>query len=260
MVTRVLALFGLIFVISMAHAQSSLIGFEWKRDSRFEIQFNYNGVPTSLKGNLAENSEVEMAENGFTLKLKAYPEGFVYAVVTHQSDDNGLVFLIERHMDLSQRKDMAEFFVSMLPSPITGRKSTIVADMTGILDALKKLNGWDVAITMRAMVEFFGANPEIQLSGFYDAVEAGQINQIPKPNISPDVVEDGVVQPPVLEERRPQQKVEPLPEPQPEPLAPSVEVPLAPFDPDADLGQNEDPSSPQQFVPVDMTAGWDGDE
>lgn len=260
---RFLALIGLMFISASVFAQNSFGNFDWKRDSRFEFQFIYNGRGTSMKGNLTENwpdkTDVTVVDQGFSLYIKVFQEGFAYAVVTSDNDDNGMVFLMELQNG---------FYVGMLKPAITGRKITILNDVKGVLEALNTVNGWNVATSMRSMREYFEANPAAQLTVFFDAIEAGQIKSIPKPRIDGGAVDNGVVQLPEETTRPPKIQVDQpddglvMPE---EPVAPPTEQPVVgqpvvdqPIDlmgeqPSVDNGQGG-------FVPADMTQGWDGDE
>lgn len=257
----------------MAQAQNSFVTFEWKKNSSFTLQFLYNGKATEVTGNLREDPEgkpVEVqvvSESGFTLNLKAFPEGAAYAIVSEQFDDLALVFLMERQVG---------FYSSMNAEAIQTFKISAVSDLNGTLEYLTKLEGWDATQGMRSTAKYFTQNPSIKLSAYRNAIESGEIAPPPlTPTVAPSVV-DGVVEMPDPVTRPPKLDID---EPA---LEPSVLVPDEPldlsggdflntdddddnadtkrkpkFDEDADLGSIADEPD---FVPLDMTEGWDGDE
>lgn len=269
---RFLALIGLLVISAVAQAQNSFGSFEWntRGSSKFELQFVQNGKGVSIKGDMFEDwandkTEVSVTDQGYVVYLKAYAEGFVYAVVSEEKnlEAPSMVFLMELQNG---------FYVGMMKPAVMARTSTVMNDVPGILKALKTLNGWDVAISMRSMREYFEANPNAQLSGFFDAVEAGQIKTIPRPRIDSGAVDNGVVQLPEETTRPPKIAIdEPVVE-QPAVDQPGVDVngdglvmPEEPVEPPVD-GNNPDGLTPPAdipndgFVPKDMTEGWDGDE
>jgi hypothetical protein len=268
---RIFALIGVLFVSGVAQAQNSFGNFDWKRDSRFEFQFVANGKGVSLKGNLTESwpdkTEVTVTDQGYELYIKVFQEGFAYAVVKSDLDENnGYVYLMELQNG---------FYVGMLKPAIVGRKVTVAQDVKGILEALNKANNWNVATAMRSMREYFSENPSAQLTVFFDEIEAGHIKQIPKTHIDSGAVDNGVVQLPAETRKPPKIQIEEpavdngtlvIPE---EPLQPPVDQPAVEqgqqdgepmvLVPPADIPNVEGPSD-GDFTPQDMTQGWDGDE
>lgn len=261
-ILRVLALFSVLVISSLAHAQSSFGTFVWERDGDFTLQFIYNGKAAELKGNLREDPPgvpVEtqvVGENGFTVNVKAFPEGTAYAVVSEQFDDQAMIFFMQRQVG---------FYSPYNTEPIMTFKVSGVSDANGILEILEKTQGWDSAQAMLSTAKYFAQNPTVKLNPYRNSVESGEVMPPdPTPTVAPSVV-DGVVEMPDKVARPPKLDIEEQPATE-QPSDDDQIVPDAPLDLSGGdfLTPPEETVRPPKedggFVPMDMTDGWDGDE
>jgi len=202
---QIYALLGLLLFSFAAPAQTSLQGFTWSTNSRFDLKIVQNGTPITLKGELRDGGKVIVTgKEAVSAELKSYnTELFMVVAITMENDETGSIFLLERPMDT---------WLVMNPKPIRSRKLDLMTDFEGVVTAFKKVTNFSIAQSMRKMVEYFELNPTKRLQDVYDGLEKGDesLRTLPKPKISPRSGNQGVVQPGMPSEARPPRDGEPL--------------------------------------------------
>ena len=145
--------------------------FAWKADNSVVVLVAHNEMDKALSGRLKDGESRELAIDGLSVNVHSHSNSFVSLAFVEAGNSIGTVVVLERQN--SQ-------FVP-LTGMISGRASTLVSDLSGSLDGMKKMNRWDHSIAFRALASYFVAHPEKSLNDFYDSVELGHVKMIAKP-------------------------------------------------------------------------------
>lgn len=161
------------FLFSLtASADVRFEGFAWRADNSFEVRVQ-TPQPLVFRGTLVDAQRTELTSGPVSLTARSFQGVFVVLTFVESGSDNGQVIVLERQNSL---------FVPIQNTVITGRASTLANDVEGAVEGLKKVNNWDSAQSLRAMLAFFDANPAKKVADFYDAVELGHIKTVARPN------------------------------------------------------------------------------
>lgn len=167
---------SLILFSLAASADVRFEGFAWRADNTFEMHIS-SPIEHTFKGALldayqAGAKRIEMVQAPVKITIKAVGNSFVVVTLIEDGQEFGQVIILERQNGR---------YVEIQTAPISGRVVTLVADLDGSLEGLKKTNNWDSALSLRAMVGYFESNSGKRLHDFYDAVELGHIKTVARP-------------------------------------------------------------------------------
>ncbi len=171
-----------------AHAQVTLQDFNWGADARFNVKIVQGNQLVTLRGELRDNSKIQIKKDLMTVDIRHYQQGFLLLAVSLENEELAYVFLIE---------GFASPFTVMNSRPIRARKLNVMAELEGEIDAFKKVSGFDVAQAMRKMAEYFAQNPTKKINDLYDALERDEafVKILAKPKNTAGTNDQGVSQP-----------------------------------------------------------------
>jgi hypothetical protein len=168
---------GLFLAPAAFAGQIGFQNFSWRADGRFELALRRDSSGVVVRGSLRDGERAEFTQGGLTAVLNSHSQGFVSVAVLSEDDDIGALFILER---------LNAQFVPLTPRAIMGRKATLLSDLDGVINGLKKVNNWDASLTFRAMTGYFAENPNRQLKDFYDQIELGNVKMAkPQPRSQP---------------------------------------------------------------------------
>lgn len=147
---------------------------------KVKLQVLENGATTEISGEWALAQTVDLRSGAIVARVKSLESGYFAVILTSESDGLGYVVLFEGGNE----------GVVQMGEAIRSRRSTVMINFVDAFEGLKQMNGWSEDRTIRAMSNYFRANPAMMLSDFVDQVELGQIRD---ENFSPQQSSSGEV-------------------------------------------------------------------
>lgn len=166
-------LFTFLFFSLTASADVRFEAFALKADNSFEVQFAAP-TPQVARGVLDNAQRIEIPGAQVTTTVQAQTKSFVIVTLTEQGQNLSEVVILEQ---LERLK-----FGRIHHQRIQGASATVHQELDGVFRDLKKQNGWDPTLTIRAMVSYFDEKPGRKIKDFYDAVELGHIRTVARPD------------------------------------------------------------------------------
>ncbi len=166
-------LFTILLLNLTASADVRFEAFSLKADNSFEVQF-LAPTPQVARGVLDNAQRIEITGAQVNTTVQAHTRSFVILTFVELGKDLGDVVILE---ELERLK-----FGRIHHQRIQGAVATLHQDLDGAFRDLKKRNGWDATLTIRAMVSFFEEKPGRKIKDFYDAVELGHMRTVARPD------------------------------------------------------------------------------
>lgn len=193
------SLLGLVFCGAFASAQDfELRGFTWSNGGRVSLNVAQNGKVENLTGDVRDNSTGPAFSKGLIrAEIKNYSsiaDGlFMIVLVSNQGAESASLFLLER-----PSQDTGWILMNTDKRGIATREFDGLKDFYGIVDGFKKISNFNLAQSLRKMVEYFEKFPNKRLQDLYRELETTRetadefLKRQPRPRITPAANDQGI--------------------------------------------------------------------